>query len=51
MRFSWGGQVLGKMVGRVDNIWHHSLGQIVELTNDGSVTKVQQEMRLVQVSM
>jgi hypothetical protein len=51
MRFSWVRQVLDKLVSRVDNIWPCSLGQKVELANDRSVTKVQQERRLVQVSM
>ncbi len=35
----------------VDNIWPCSLSQIVELADDRMVTKVQQERRLVQMSM
>jgi hypothetical protein len=51
MRFSWVGRVLGKLVSHADNIWPRSLSQIVELVDDRSVTKVQQERRLVQMSM
>jgi hypothetical protein len=35
----------------IDNIWHRSLSQIVKFANDRLVTKVQQERRLVQMSV
>jgi hypothetical protein len=41
MRFPWVGQVLGKLVSHVDNVWPHSLMPIVELANDGSLIKIQ----------
>jgi hypothetical protein len=35
----------------VENIWPCSLSKKVELANDGLVTKVQREMRLVEMSV
>jgi hypothetical protein len=51
MRFSLAGCVLGKLVCCVDNIRLSNLSIIVEFANHGLVAKVQQEKRLVQVSV